>query len=124
MRHRKGETGLEEVDGEAEERFEKESADHQATEGNEESRGGVDADGADSVEGGEEGGVRLDCFGLYDKTDDGDDDGESQDFDNAVREDAEEQQHRAFALVGTEQPINPLEDGEDGVLGGGHVNVC
>ena len=89
MRHGKGESRLEEVDGKAEQSFEEKGADHEEAEGDEEALWGVDAERGDEVEGGFEGGICLDVFGLNDEADDGDDDGESQDFDDAVREDAQ-----------------------------------
>ena len=52
---------------------------------------------------------------VYHQTYDRHDDSKTKDFNDAVREDAQKQKGRAFALSSIEQLINSLEDGPYGV---------
>jgi hypothetical protein len=45
---------------------------------------------------------------LYDETDYRNDNRQTQDFDETVREDAQEQERRTFALLLVQQAINPF----------------
>ena len=66
---------------------------------------------AGDFEGAVEVGVRLNRFGLNDQPDDGDDDREPQNLHKAVGEDAQQQKHRALALLLIEQRVYPAQNG-------------
>ena len=80
---------LEQVDRKSKQRLEKECADHDGTQQDEEPLGCVNTDRAGDFEGAVEVGVGLNRFGLNDETDYRNDDRETQNFHNAVGEDAQ-----------------------------------
>ena len=63
----------------------------------------------------------MNGFRLNDEANDGNDDSEAEDFHDAIRKDAQQEEHRAFALTRIQQPVNPLDDGQYGIGVGGHV---
>lgn len=115
MRHREGKARLIEVYSETKQGLEEERADHQKTERYEEPRGGVDAERGYRVVDGTERGVYLDLLGLDNEADDGDDDGKTEDFHDAVGENAQKQEQRALSFSFIQQSVDTLEDGKDGV---------
>ena len=115
MRNSEGEASLKEVHGQAEKGLEQKGTNHQCAEENQKAARGVDAEGAGQVKGSLEVGVGLDLLGLNDKADDRDNDCEAENFDDAVGENAQKKEHRAFSFFLVEKAVNPFEVEENGV---------
>ena len=113
-------SGLEQVDGKAKQGFEQESPNHEAAQRDEEARGGVDAEGSDSIERSFQGRIRLNRFRPHHQSDDGHHHRKPQNFDDAVDENAQQHQCGPFALTRIEQPVGSSQNRIDGI-GVGHV---
>ena len=92
MRDGERKSRLEKVDRKTKQGFEQERANHETAQRDEKARGGVDAEGSDSIECRLQGWVRLNRFRPNNQADDWNHHREPQNLDDAVDDDAQQQE--------------------------------
>ena len=78
-------------------------------------RRGVDAERSYSIKRRLQGWTRLNRLRLNNEADDRNHNGKTQDFDDAVDENAQQHQCRTLPFACIEQPVSPLKDRENGI---------
>ena len=113
--HGVGKPGLEQIDQKPKKGFEQNApimAPHNAMRKRE---GSVDSDGSHDIKRRLQHWIRLNLFWLYNQAYDWNHNCKSQDFNDAVDENAQQHHDRLLSFARIEQPVGPLKDRENGI---------